>query len=52
MESTWSGGQEDGLCEKTADSKKDKLAKDRVHPAERELGSRRIFSENNRRKEK
>ena len=38
--------------EKTADSKKDKLAKDRVHPAEREERSRRIFSENNRRKEK
>ena len=46
------GGQEDGSCEKTADSKKDKLAKDRVHPAEREERSRRIFSENNRRKEK
>ena len=33
-------------------AKKDKLAKDRVHPAEREERSRRIFSENNRRKEK
>ena len=31
-------------------AKKDKLAKDRVHPAEREERSRRIFSENNRRK--
>ena len=37
----WSGGQEDGSCEKTADSKKDKLAKDRVHPAEREERSRK-----------
>lgn len=37
---------------KNCRQQKDKLAKDRVHPAEREERSRRIFSENNRRKEK
>lgn len=36
---------------KNCRQQKDKLAKDRVHPAEREERSRRIFSENNRRKE-